>query len=45
VRPFDTYCALPVRGRLDVARVNRAILAIRKRGDMQTIYARYQPAP
>ena len=45
VRAFDTYCALSSSGRIDVARVNRAILAIRKRGEMQTIYARYQPAP
>ena len=44
VRAFDTYCALPPDGRIGVARVNRAIGAIRKRGEMQQIYARYQPA-
>jgi polar amino acid transport system substrate-binding protein len=44
VRPFDTYCALPAGGRIGVAQVNRAIAAIRKRGEMQQIYARYQPA-
>lgn len=43
IRPFDTYCALPARGRLDPDRLNRAILALRKRGDMQLIHDRYRP--
>lgn len=43
IRPFDTYCALPPNGRLDIVRVNRAILALRRRGDMQKIYDRYRP--
>ena len=43
IRPFDTYCALPPTGRLDIVRVNRAIVALRKRGDMQKIYDRYRP--
>lgn len=43
VRPFDTFCALPPNGRLDIVHVNRAILALRKRGDMQRIYDRYRP--
>ena len=43
VRAFDTYCALPAGGRIGVAQVNRAILAIRRRGEMDQIYARYQP--
>jgi polar amino acid transport system substrate-binding protein len=43
VRPFDTYCALPPKGRLDPEQVNRAILTLRRRGDMQAIYARYRP--
>lgn len=43
IRPFDTYCALPPRGRLDLERVNRAIAALRKRGTMQQIYDRYRP--
>lgn len=43
IRPFDTYCALPPDGRLDIVHVNRAILALRKRGDMQKIYERYRP--
>ncbi len=44
VRAFDTYCALPPGGRIAIDQVNRAIGAIRKRGGMQQIYARYQPA-
>lgn len=43
LRPFDTYCALPPNGRLDLAVVNRAIGALRKRGEMQQIYDRYRP--
>lgn len=43
LRPFDTYCALPPSGRLGVEQVNRAIQALRKRGDMQQIYDRYRP--
>lgn len=43
VRPFDTYCALPPNGRLDIVQVNRAILALRRRGDMQRIGDRYRP--
>lgn len=42
--PFDTYCALPPRGRVGADRVNRAIVALRRRGDMQQIYDRYRPA-
>ncbi len=44
IRQFDTYCALPPRGRLDPDKVNRAILTLRKRGDMQAIYERYRPS-
>lgn len=44
IRPFDTYCALPKQGRLDIGRVNRAIATLRKRGDMQAIHDRYRPA-
>ena len=43
VRQFDTYCALPPTGRLDPAKVNRAITTLRRRGDMQAIYDRYRP--
>jgi len=44
IRPFDTYCALPPKGRLDIEKVNRAIGALRKRGDMQMIHDRYRPS-
>jgi len=44
VRPFDTYCALPPKGRLDPDKVNRAIVTLRKRGDMHAIYERYRPS-
>jgi polar amino acid transport system substrate-binding protein len=44
VRQFDTYCALPATSRIGVAAVNRAIIALRKRGEMQAIYQRYQPS-
>lgn len=44
IRPFDTYCALPAKGRLDIDKVNRAIATLRKRGDMQAIYDRYRPS-
>ncbi|WP_229518432.1 ABC transporter substrate-binding protein [Massilia sp. PAMC28688] len=43
IRPFDTYCALPPNGRLDLAQVNRAILTLHKSGEMQKVYARYRP--
>jgi polar amino acid transport system substrate-binding protein len=48
IRPFDTYCALSRTGRITLDRVNRAILALRARGDMEHIYDRYRrlrPAP
>ena len=43
IRPFDTYCALPPQGRLKLAEVDQAIAALRKRGAMQQILARYRP--
>jgi polar amino acid transport system substrate-binding protein len=48
IRSFDTYCALAPSGRIALDRVNRAILALRARGDMERIYDRYRrlrPAP
>lgn len=42
IRPFDTYCALSRTGRIDLDQVNRAILALRTRGDMQHMYDRYR---
>lgn len=44
VRQFDTYCALPPKGKLDIDKVNRAIQALRRRGEMQAIYDRYRPS-
>ena len=45
VRPFDTYCALAPAGRIALDKVNRAILALRARGEMQHIYERYRLPP
>ncbi|SHH02775.1 amino acid ABC transporter substrate-binding protein, PAAT family [Massilia sp. CF038] len=44
VRSFDTFCALPPRGKLQLDRVNRAIIALRQRGTMRAIYERYRPS-
>jgi len=44
VRSFDTYCALPPHGKLEIDKVDRAIAALRKRGQMQAILDRYRPA-
>ncbi|NHZ34015.1 substrate-binding periplasmic protein [Massilia rubra] len=44
IEPFDTYCALPPGGKLSLAQVNRALLALRKNGRMQAILESYQPA-
>jgi ABC-type amino acid transport substrate-binding protein len=44
IEPFDTYCALPPGGKLSVAQVNRALLALRKHGRMKAILESYQPA-
>ncbi len=43
IRPFDTYCALPLAGKLTVDQVNAAIAALRRRGDLQQIHLRYRP--
>lgn len=40
---FDTYCAMPPDGKVRLEQVNRAIAALRKRGEMQTIMDRYRP--
>ena len=45
IGPFDTYCALSRTGRIDLDKVNRAILALRTRGEMQHIYDRYRRMP
>jgi len=43
IRPFDTYCAVPREGRIDLDKINRGIMALRARGEMQRIYDRYRP--
>jgi polar amino acid transport system substrate-binding protein len=40
---FDTSCAMPSDGKLRIDQVNRAIAALRKRGEMQIIMDRYRP--
>lgn len=41
---FDTYCALPPRGKLELATLNRAIQALKRRGEIQAMLARFRPA-
>lgn len=43
VMAFDTYCALPPRGKLELASVNRAIQALKRRGAIQSMLARFRP--
>ncbi|UUZ49395.1 hypothetical protein LP420_03265 [Massilia sp. B-10] len=45
VRQFDTYCALPPKGKLEIDKVNCAIQALQLGcGEMQAIYDRYRPS-
>ncbi|CAN7431306.1 transporter substrate-binding domain-containing protein [Pseudoduganella sp. LjRoot289] len=44
ITSFDTYCALPPHGKLSLAEVDRAIQAIKGRGDIQAILSRFRPA-
>ncbi len=44
VMQFDTYCALPPHGKLELASVNRAIQALKRRGEIQAMLARFRPA-
>jgi ABC-type amino acid transport substrate-binding protein len=44
VMAFDTYCAVPPRGKLPLASLNRAIQALKRRGDIQAMLARFRPA-
>lgn len=41
---FDTYCALPANGRLTLRQINRAIEAIKARGEIRAILNRYRIA-
>jgi polar amino acid transport system substrate-binding protein len=40
---FDSYCALAPQGRYDLVDVNRAIVALRKRGELHAIMERFRP--
>jgi polar amino acid transport system substrate-binding protein len=40
---FDTYCGAAPGSRLDMVNVNRAIIALRKRGELQAVMERYRP--
>jgi polar amino acid transport system substrate-binding protein len=45
VMAFDTYCALPPHGKLELSAVNRAIQALKRRGEIQAMLARFRPSP
>lgn len=44
VMSFDSYCALPPHGKLDPASVDKAIQAMKKRGEIQAMMERFRPA-
>lgn len=44
ITSFDTYCALPHQGKWPAPKVNRAIQALKSRGELQTILSRYRPS-
>ena len=43
ITSFDTYCALPPQGRWRAEKVNRALQALKSRGEIQAILAYYRP--
>lgn len=43
ITDFDTYCAVPAHGKLDIRVLNQAISALKARGAIQSILARYRP--
>ncbi|MQA39077.1 transporter substrate-binding domain-containing protein [Rugamonas sp. FT29W] len=43
VSAFDTYCALPPRGKLALPALDRAIQALKRRGEIQAIVDRFRP--
>lgn len=43
VSAFDTYCALPPRGKLALPALDRAIQALKRRGEIQAILDRFRP--
>lgn len=44
VMSFDTYCALPPKGKLQLAKVNHAIQAMKSHGEIQAMLSRFRPA-
>jgi ABC-type amino acid transport substrate-binding protein len=43
VAAFDTYCALPPNGKLSLPAVDKAIQALKKRGEIQAMLAHFRP--
>jgi len=43
ITDFDTYCAIHPEGRITLQQLNQAIAALRARGTIQSILARYRP--
>jgi polar amino acid transport system substrate-binding protein len=45
ITEFDTYCGAAAGARYDMPHINQAIVALRKRGELQAIMDRYRPTP
>lgn len=45
VMTFDTYCALPPHGKLDLPSLNQAIATLRRRGDIDRLRDNYRSPP
>lgn len=45
VMTFDTYCAVPPHGKLDLPSLNQAIGTLRRRGDIERMRDRYRLPP
>lgn len=43
ITDFDTYCAVPAHGKVDISVLNQAISALKAQGVIQSILARYRP--
>ncbi len=43
VTSFDTYCALPQRGKLNLPTLDKAIQALKRRGEIQAMLERFRP--
>lgn len=44
ITDFDTYCAVPANGKVAIKDLNRAIAALKVRGTLHSILARYRPS-